>query len=102
MSSLHQIKKKKNGVLARMAMDAANRLSAIAAEMEQLQNQIQVTRRRLNNLLISVRTMDPSLKEARIRATREHIEGLETRQQALRAEQEDLIVRAVTRGPRGY
>lgn len=44
---------------------------------------------------------DPARKEARIRATRERIEGLETRQQALRAEQEDLIVRAVTRGPRG-
>lgn len=84
-----------------MAMDAANRLSAIAAEMEQLKNEIKEHRIRLNFLLISVRTMDPARKEARIRATRERIEGLETRQQALRAEQEDLIVRAVTRGPRG-
>nr|GEU33961.1 hypothetical protein [Tanacetum cinerariifolium] len=42
-------------------------------------------------------TLDPDLKEARIRAARERIEDLEGRQQALRAEQEDLIVRAVTR-----
>lgn len=87
-----------------MAMDAAaNRLSAIAAEMGQLQSEIQEHRRVLNFLLISVRTrIDPARKEARIRATRERIEGLERRQQALRAEQEDLIVRAVTRGRRGY
>lgn len=84
-----------------MAMDAANRLSAIASEIGQLQNEIQERRRVLNSLLMSVRTMDPERKEARIRAIRERIEGLETRQQALRAEQEDLIVRAVTRGPRG-
>lgn len=52
-------------------------------------------------LLNSVRTMDPARKEARIRATRERIEDLEGRQQALRAEQEDLIVHAVPRGHRG-
>lgn len=91
----------KKGVLARMAMDAANRLSAIAAEMGQLLNAIQEHRRGLNILLRSVRTMDPARKEARIRATRERIEGLENRLQALRAEQEDLIVRAVTHGYRG-
>lgn len=86
-----------------MAMDAAaNRLSAIAAEMGQLQNEIQEHRRVQNFLLRSVRTtIDPARKEARIRATRERIEGLERRQQALRAEQEALIVRAVTRGRRG-
>lgn len=60
-----------------MAMNAANRLSAIAAEMGQLQNEIQEHRRVLNFLLISVRTtIDPARKEARIRATRERIEGL--------------------------
>lgn len=89
---------KSNLVLARMAMDAGNRLSAIAAEMGQLQNEIQEHRRVLSYLLRSVRTMDPARKEARIRATRERIEGLETRQQALRAEREDRIVRALTRG----
>uniref|UniRef100_M1AVS3 Uncharacterized protein n=1 Tax=Solanum tuberosum TaxID=4113 RepID=M1AVS3_SOLTU len=57
-----------------MAMDTANRLSAIAAEMGQLQNEIQEHRRVLNFLLRSVRTMDPARKEARIRATRERIE----------------------------
>ncbi|GKD75771.1 hypothetical protein Tco_1334053, partial [Tanacetum coccineum] len=78
------------------------RLSAIAAEMGQLQNLIQESRRVLNLFLRSVRTLDPDLKEARIRAARERIEDLEGRQQALRAEQEDLIVRAVTRrGHRG-
>ena len=62
-----------------MAMDAANRLSAIAAEMGQLLNEIQEHRRVLNFLLRSVRTMDPARKEARIRATRERIEALENR-----------------------
>jgi len=84
-----------------MAMNAANRLSAIAAEMGQLQNEIQEHRRLLNCLLRSVRTMDPARKEARIRATRERIEGLEERQQALRAEQEDLIVRVAILSHRG-
>lgn len=74
-----------------MAMDAANRLSAIAAEMGQLQNEIQEHRRVLNFLLRSVRTMDPARKEARIRATRERIEGLEERQQALRSEQNNFF-----------
>ena len=54
----------------------------------------------LNFFLRSVRTMDPARKEARIRATRERIEGLEERQQAPRAEQQALIVRAVTLGDR--
>nr|GFB09406.1 hypothetical protein [Tanacetum cinerariifolium] len=68
----------------------------------QLQNLIQESRRVLNLFLRSVRTLDPDLKEARIRAARERIEDLEGRQQALRAEQEDLIVRVVTRhGHRG-
>ena len=84
-----------------MAMDAANRLSAIAAEMGQLQNKIQEHRSGLNRLLISVRTMDPARKEARIGAARENIRDLERRLQVLRAEQEALIVRAVTLGDRG-
>jgi hypothetical protein len=83
-----------------MAMDAANRLSAIAAEMVIVKNEIKEHHRVLNCLLKSVRTMDPANKEARIRATRERIDGLEERQQALRAEQEGLIVRAVTLGDR--
>jgi hypothetical protein len=67
-------------------MDAAtaNRLSAIATETEQLQNEIEGHRSVLNYLLRSVRTMDPAKKEARIRATRERIEGLEERQEALK------------------
>jgi hypothetical protein len=75
-----------------MAMDASNRLSEIAAEMGQLQNLIQESRRVLNLFLRNVRTLDPALKEARIRAARERIEDLEGRQQALRAEQQELIV----------
>ena len=49
-------------------MDAAtaNRLSAIAIETEQLQNEIEGHHRVLNNQLRSVRTMDPAKKEARI------------------------------------
>lgn len=48
----------RNFVIARIAMDAANRLSAIASEMGQLQNGIQEHRRVLNFLLRSVRTID--------------------------------------------
>lgn len=84
-----------------MAMDAANRLSAIAAEMGQLNNEIQEPRRVLNLLLRSVRTMDPARKEARIRAARERVEDLEGRLQALRAEQQALIVRAAAHIDRG-
>lgn len=91
----------RNFVIARIAMDAANRLPAIAAEMEQLQNEMKEHLQVLNYLLRSVRTMDPARKEARIRATRERIEGLEERQQALRAEQEALIVGVATHGHRG-
>ncbi|CAI9260440.1 unnamed protein product [Lactuca saligna] len=77
------------------------RLSAIAAEMGQLQNEIEERRRVLNLFFRSVRTLDPTWKEARIRAARERIEDLEGRQQALRAEQQALIVQAVTHGHRG-
>ena len=79
-----------------MAMAVTNRLSAIAAEMEQLQNEIQERRRVLNFLLRSVRTMDPARKEARIRAAREHIRALERSLQVLREEQQALVVWAVT------
>ncbi|GKF75980.1 hypothetical protein Tco_0225424 [Tanacetum coccineum] len=51
-------------------------LTAIAAEMGQLQNLIQESRRVLNLFLRSVRTLEPDLKEARIRAARERIEDL--------------------------
>ncbi|CAI9282672.1 unnamed protein product [Lactuca saligna] len=77
------------------------RLSAIAAEMGQLQNEIEERRRVLNLFFRSVRTLDPTWKEARIRAARERIEDLEGRQQALRAEKQALIVQAVTHGHRG-
>ena len=89
----------RNWVLARIAMDAAtaNRLSAIATETEQLKNEIEGHRRVLNNQLRSVRTMDPAKKEARIRATRERIEGLEERQEALRVEQQVLFIRLASR-----
>lgn len=82
-------------------MDPANRLSAIPAEMGQLQTEIQDRRRVLTFLLTSVRTMDPARKEERIRALRERIEGLEARQQALRAEREELLVQAIHLGDRG-
>ena len=54
-----------------MAMDAANRLSAIAVEMGQLKNKIQEHHRVLNFLLRNVRTIDPARKEVRICTTRE-------------------------------
>ncbi|KAI3681324.1 hypothetical protein L6452_36115 [Arctium lappa] len=76
-------------------------LSAIAAEMGQLQNDIQGQQRALNYLLRSVRTLDPPMREARIHAAREQLESLERRQQALRAEHQALIVQAVIHGHRG-
>lgn len=60
---------------------AMNRLSAIAAEMGQLNNEIQERRRVLNYLLRSVRTIDPARKEARIRAVRQKIEDLGARKE---------------------
>ena len=89
----------RNWVPACIAIDTttANRLSAIAIETEQLKNEIKGHRRVLNNQLRSVRTMDPAKKEARIRATRERIEGLEERQEALRVEQQVLFIRLASR-----
>lgn len=78
-----------------MDMDAANRLFAIPAEIGQLQNKIQEKRRELNYFLRSVRRMDPARKEARIRTARKDIEDLKERLQALRAEQQALIVHGV-------
>lgn len=83
-----------------MAMAATNRLSAIAAEMGQLINEIQERRRALNLFLRNVRARDPAEAEERIRAARENIRDLERRLQALREEQQALIVRAVTLGDR--
>ncbi|GJR97856.1 hypothetical protein Tco_0270030, partial [Tanacetum coccineum] len=57
-----------------------------------LQNLIQESCRVLNLFLRSVRTLDPALKKACIRAAKERVEDLEGRQQALRAEQQELIV----------
>lgn len=83
-----------------MDMDAANRLSAIAAEMGQLKNEIQERRRALNLFLRNVRARDPAEAEERIRAARENIRDLERRLQVLREEQQALIVLAVTLGDR--
>lgn len=83
-----------------MAMAVTNRLSAIAAEMGQLQNEIQERRRALNLFWRNVRARDPAEAEERIRAARENIRDLERRLQVLREEQQALIVRAVTLGDR--
>ena len=83
-----------------MAMAVTNRLSAIAAEMGQLKNEIQERRRALNLFLRNVRARDPAEAEERIGAARENIRDLERRLQVLREEQQALIVRAVTFGDR--
>ena len=83
-----------------MAMDAANRLSAIAAEMGQLKNEIEERRRALNLFLRNVRARDPAEAERRIGAARENIRDLERRLQVLRKEQQELIVQAVNLGDR--
>lgn len=90
----------RNLVIARMAMAVTNRLSAIAAEMGQLINEIQERRRALNLFLRNVRARDPAEAEERIGAARENIRDLKRRLQVLQEEQQALIVRAVTLGDR--
>ena len=81
-----------------MAMAVTNRLSAIAAEMGQLKNEIEERRRALNLFLRNVRARDPAEAEERIGAARE---GIRERQRRLQVLQEEaLIVRAVTLGDR--
>lgn len=75
-----------------MAMAVPNRLVEIAAEMEQLQNEIKERRRVLNFLLRSVRTRDPAEREERINAARENLKERERRLQVLQTEQQELIV----------
>lgn len=77
-------------------MDVPNRLSAIAAEMGQLQNEIQERRRALNIFMRNVRARDPAEAEERIFAARENIREKQRRQQVLQEEQQALIVQAVT------
>lgn len=90
----------RNLVIARMAMAVTNRLSAIAAEMGQLINEIKERRRALNLFLRNVRARDPAEAEERIGAARENIRDLKRRLQVLQEEQQALIVRAVTLGDR--
>lgn len=78
-----------------MDLAAATRLSSIVTQMELLQTQIQDRRRQLNYLLISVRTMDPARREARIEDARERIRALERRVEMLRNEQQEIIVLAL-------
>jgi hypothetical protein len=77
-------------------MDVPNRLSAIAAEMGQLKNEIQERRRALNLFLRNVRARDPAEAEERIFAARENIREKQRRLQVLQEEQQALIVQAVT------
>ena len=99
MSSLNS--NQRNLVIARMAMDAANRLAEINAEMGQLQNKIQERRRTLNLFLRNLRARDHAEAEERISATKESIRDFERRLQVLRGDQQALIVEAVTLGDRG-
>jgi hypothetical protein len=77
-------------------MDVSNRLSAIAAQMGQLQNEIQERRRALNIFFRNVRARDPAEAEERIFAARENIREKQRRLQVLQEEQQALIVQAVT------
>lgn len=77
-------------------MDVSNRLSAIAAQIGQLQNEIQERRRALNIFLRNVRARDPAEAEELILAARENIREKQRRLQVLQEEQQALIVQAVT------
>jgi hypothetical protein len=80
-----------------MDVATANRLSAIDAEMRQLQQAIQNSRRTLNFFLRNIRAVDSAAADERIRTSEANIRNLEQRLEVLREEQLGLIAEAVSR-----
>lgn len=80
-----------------MDVATSNRLSAIGAEMERLENEKQERRRVLNLFLRNFRARDPAEAERRINAASENNRDLERRLQVLQEEKQELIVQAVAR-----
>jgi tellurite resistance protein len=82
-----------------IAMDVAtsNRLSAIDAEMRQIQETIQNRRRTLNLFLRNIRAVDSAAADERIRTSAANIRNFELRLEVLRKELLELILEAVSR-----
>ncbi|YP_008992367.1 hypothetical protein Salmi_Mp101 (mitochondrion) [Salvia miltiorrhiza] len=92
-------------ILPTLVMDmnpVFNRLSAIPAEIAQVQYDLERSYRGLNRRYTRRRVdEDEDRRQRIISAARERIVNLEGRQQALRAEQQELIVLAVTHATLG-
>jgi hypothetical protein len=80
-----------------MDVATANRLSAIDAEMRQLQQAIQNRRRTLNFFLRNIRAVDSAAADERIRTSETNIFNLKQRLEVLREERLGLIAEAVAR-----
>lgn len=79
-----------------MDVRISDRLSAIDAEMRQIQQAIQNRRRTLNLFLRNIRAVDSAAADERIRTSEANIRDLELRLGVLQTEQFGLIVEAVS------
>lgn len=82
-------------------MAIAERLAQVGEEIQHVENDLRERRRLLTAFWRHLRPANPAVVGDRMRATEQRIRGLERRLQMLRNEQQELIVRAVTRGHRG-
>jgi len=96
-SSSNSFKSKKFRNSIAMDVATSNRLSAIDAEMRQIQQAIQNRRRTLNLFLRNIRAVDSAAADERIRTSAANIRNLELRLEVLRKEQLELISEAVSR-----
>jgi uncharacterized protein YukE len=74
------------------------RLAEINVEIQNVENAIKNTRRRLNGFWRHLRSVNPAAIEARMEASRQSIRELEERLQGLRQEQQTLILAAIFLG----
>lgn len=82
-------------------MDIANRLASIQQEIQTVENEKLQCEQMLGLFWEHPPALDPEVVGRRMQLLRDRIRGLEHRISFLLEEQEDLIVRAVTRGRRG-
>lgn len=96
-SSSNSLKSKKFRNSIAMDVATSNRLSAIDAEMRQIQQAIQNRRRTLHLFLRNIRAVDSAAADERIRTSAANIRNFELRLEVLRKEQLELISEAVSR-----
>lgn len=94
---LHQIHSNQRNFVIAQLWATSKRLSAIDAEMRQIQQAIQNRRRTLNLFLRNIRAVDSAAADERIRTSAANIRNLELRLEVLRKEQLELISEAVSR-----